>query len=322
MADPRARSIRAAEVTTRELKKLFAKLGTKEHPRGQILAAYRNAHRGLRSALKQNVNNALFGTTEVLSGLRRDVRGTMREALEDSVALGLSQAEVEALAWGLERAGTPPNVSVVEAAWIAGVDTQINASLAVVAAGGDTSLIVGDDARAGILRPDSIIGEGARWLATTAVLAHTLSLKQSAQASGTEWGKQAVPAIDKNTTDCCLRVAGQVVPFKGKFALSGTPRFADKMDWSPFHWYCRTSIVMVPLSQADDDMTRRLLTTARREIGQRDEARQRALELMERLGKLGAAPDGRRRGDDNKEIIRLRRELVKAKVRAHYYQEE
>jgi hypothetical protein len=115
-----------------------------------------------------------------------------------------------------------------------------------------------------------------------------------------------------------LQAAGQVVPFDKKFKLSGTPRFADEMEWSPFHLYCRTSIVMVPLAQAYDDLTGRIRRDARREMASRNQARDRAMSLMEQLGKLGTVPDGRRRGDDSAEVKRLRKALIKAKARAHY----
>lgn len=55
--------------------------------------------------------------------------------------------------------------------------------------------------------------------------------------------KQAVAAIDENTTDCCLRVHGQVQPVSKPYVLTGTPRFADKMMYPGFHWNCRTSSV-------------------------------------------------------------------------------
>lgn len=61
------------------------------------------------------------------------------------------------------------------------------------------------------------------------------------QVTETVYMKQAVAAIDERTTDCCLRVHGQVQPLNKPFILHGTPRFADKIDNPPFHWYCRTS---------------------------------------------------------------------------------
>ncbi len=56
--------------------------------------------------------------------------------------------------------------------------------------------------------------------------------------------KQALAAIGKGTTDCCLRVHGQIQPVESPFELIGEPRFADRLMTSPFHWNCRTGIVM------------------------------------------------------------------------------
>lgn len=56
-------------------------------------------------------------------------------------------------------------------------------------------------------------------------------------------GKQAVATLDGKTTDTCLRVHGQIQPIDKPFILTGTPRFSDEMQHSPFHWRCRTGIV-------------------------------------------------------------------------------
>lgn len=62
--------------------------------------------------------------------------------------------------------------------------------------------------------------------------------------AGFEWGKQAVAAVDERTTDCCLRAHGQIKPLDEDFVLVGTPRFADTVDWTPFHWNCRSSVTL------------------------------------------------------------------------------
>lgn len=52
--------------------------------------------------------------------------------------------------------------------------------------------------------------------------------------------KQAVATLDDRTTDCCLRVHGQIQPMDEPFQLTGTPRYADEIQDPPFHWYCRS----------------------------------------------------------------------------------
>ncbi len=55
--------------------------------------------------------------------------------------------------------------------------------------------------------------------------------------------KQAVAAIDDRTTECCLRVHGQIQDLDKPYKLTGTPRFQDEMMFPAFHWSCRTSSV-------------------------------------------------------------------------------
>ena len=55
--------------------------------------------------------------------------------------------------------------------------------------------------------------------------------------------KQAVAAISGETTDCCLRVHGQIQPLDRPYQLTGEPRFADEMMYPAFHWNCRTCSV-------------------------------------------------------------------------------
>lgn len=56
--------------------------------------------------------------------------------------------------------------------------------------------------------------------------------------------KQAVAAIQDNTTVTCLRVHGQIRDVDQPFTLTGEPRFAREMQHPAFHWNCRTSEVM------------------------------------------------------------------------------
>ncbi len=64
------------------------------------------------------------------------------------------------------------------------------------------------------------------------------------RATGQTWERQAIAAIDERTTDCCLRVHGQVQDLDTSFDLTGTPRFADRVKNPPFHWFCRTSTAL------------------------------------------------------------------------------
>jgi hypothetical protein len=59
-----------------------------------------------------------------------------------------------------------------------------------------------------------------------------------------EMQKQAVAVVQPGvTTECCLRVHGQIQPIDQPYRLTGQPRFADEMMFPAFHWRCRSSSV-------------------------------------------------------------------------------
>lgn len=90
------------------------------------------------------------------------------------------------------------------------------------------------------------------------------------QQSGVRYWKQAIAAIDERTTDCCLRVHGQVQPLDKPFELSGTPRFADKVQNPPFHWYCRTATALYrPEIEQTGLTTAEMVSAARAELAAR-----------------------------------------------------
>lgn len=77
------------------------------------------------------------------------------------------------------------------------------------------------------------------WGSGSNVLAHLYGMIED--NTDQAFMRQAISAVDEVTTDCCLNVHGQIVGFKEKFHLVGTPRFRDRMKNPPFHDYCRTA---------------------------------------------------------------------------------
>lgn len=96
------------------------------------------------------------------------------------------------------------------------------------------------------------------------------------QRNGIKYKRQAIAAIDERTTDCCLRVHGQITGTKQPFKLEGTPRFADEVMSPPFHWYCRTSTALY-LPEFDE-------FAIGPTTGQMEEAARLELEAREREG--------------------------------------
>lgn len=319
-------SIQAALRTNHELGKLFAKLGTAEHPRGKVLMAYRNARRAMRDVLRQRAPaialgawlGARLGAQEIMTGLKDSVRMIADTTLAAAVELGWEQAQVEAKVWELEPLMPFVDIVSMTDAWVGMVEQQERGILATLATGADPALILGSDVTVGLLRPDTVAREGAHWLAVAAGLALLGALQPAMQASGLAWGKQASAAIDARTTECCLRVHGQVVPENKPFHTTGSPAFAEWQDWPDFHWNCRTSGTLVPLDEADDDLTEMLLAQSAGEQEKRRDARLRITEIQGALVSKNTIPDARRRADDTKAITKLRKELLALRQRGGY----
>ena len=263
----RTTAVKSAERSVRQLGKLFAGLGTKEHPRGKILAAYRQAHRALRDVLRREAYAEL---REVMAFLEADVSSAARAALEMAVALGQATAGKQLGAYGVDAVEPEdPGVSLMHDAWMNLVRDQATRSQALLMGGGDPVLIIGDESRQGIVRPGTVIGEGTRWLAMAAALTWAGVVSRSADRARVTFLRQAVAAIDEKTTDCCLSVHGQVVGMEERFHLTGTPRFADYMKDPPFHYNCRTSQVLIKEEEKDDELTQAMHEAASLEESRR-----------------------------------------------------
>lgn len=263
MATDHERAAILAVRTSAELKRLFGRLGTKEHPRGRIPSAYRAARR----SLKGNTGDRLTVAFTLLD-LRRSIEAAVVQILSDAAAAGRFQAQREADIYGLPVVNTPINVDDGTAAILAQYDSQAAAVRGLLAIGQGESVILGDSGRVGVLTPAPVIRESARWTTGAAIGGYNSTITLSLQRANVqdEFVKQAIAAIDERTTDCCLRVHGQTVPIDGDFTLTGTPRYADKMKGPGFHWYCRTAIAMVRKADANGDFTQRMQDAARAEL--------------------------------------------------------
>lgn len=265
MASQHEQAVKNALRTSDMLADLFARLGTAQHPRGRILSAYRQARRAMKGVDDPAVVN------EILAELRIAIQTIAQTTLWEAAAGGSQQAERQVALYGLPvvlAAYTPR--SELDA-WLAGYDAQRAAILSVAFGAGDMNLVLGDGTRVGLLSPAPVIRDGAKWLAAAAaagVMTSVLASLNRADAQ-VEYGKQAVAAIDERTTDCCLRVNGQVQPMGEPFKLTGFPRYADELQQPGFHWYCRTGMALVRMAEADDALTRGMRAAAIAEMGAR-----------------------------------------------------
>jgi len=258
-------AVRAALRAGDELKRLIDQLGNQAHPRGRLLSAYRQARRAMRQA--QNLTTVL----DVLRELRATVEDVMRASLASAAQAGLDQARVELAVYGLPNTVARAQPGLPMAAWMAQYDAQASAVQATWMATGDMTQIVGDEEVVGILSPAPVIREGARWLGIALLVAYTGATAEMLERTRRQedFMRQAVAAIDERTTDCCLRVHGQVVGMNQDYHLTGTPRFGEYLRNPPFHWYCRSSTALVRREDANDLLSRQMRQAAADEIGAR-----------------------------------------------------
>lgn len=209
-------------------------------------------------------DEALFTQVDArLAVLRGEVVGRVRTAQERGLTIGqaTAQDELDATARGLD-AGVYFNLAMINFGTIeAGLEEALRALEAQDAALAQTlrsglrlGLIQGesfDDLALRLWGMDASVFSrgvtsallGARRSVITAENgARDVVYRQYAeQIPGLQ--KQAVAAISDKTTDCCLRVHGQVQPLDQPYRLTGEPRFADEMMYPAFHWNCRTASV-------------------------------------------------------------------------------
>jgi hypothetical protein len=266
MANEHARSVKLAGRTTDGLYALFAKLGTAQHPRGAVLSAYRQARR----ALKGNVDQQAV-VEEILFDLQTAVSNAARNVYQEAVTLGEEQAMRELATYGLPFAEANLALEVENAlrATISALDIQINNARLLI---GDEAMLIGDANRVGLLSPAPVIRDAARSTTRLTVEAHKQTTEQGIIQGGAVgvFLRQAIAALDERTTETCLRVHGQTTSIDGDFKLVGTPRFANRLHSSPFHFFCRTTIALVLKKQAEDELTRNMRAAAQAELAARE----------------------------------------------------
>jgi hypothetical protein len=259
---------------------LFERLGGQRFPRGVVWAAYVRAMRQLRDILANGGTGPAWRSVQVaqagqvLRQLRLDVASGVEPVLQDAGLLGAQEALVQLQAYGV---ATPERVwpAMNEAqeglrAMLATVDGQIAAAQALLVTGAQGEMITGTEERQGPLSAAAVIALGTLWIGAAALAGWDWAVGVVGGPGREIWLKQAIAAIDERTTECCLRVHGQVVPLDGEFHLTGRPRFADYKAAPPFHWRCRTATALVRPVDAGDGLTQGMLSAALAELMARD----------------------------------------------------
>jgi hypothetical protein len=247
---------------------LIGRLGTTQHPNSKTMVAYRNANRALTDVV--NKGGSLGAAKEVTAQLRTNVRDGIKPVLKDAVGEGYRNAVKQLQLYELESPEMPELTLVLNSAYgvmDATLQKQEAALTTMLLTGTDESLILGDDSRAGVLRATEVILAAAFWVAALWWKSFDETVGQAPGVGG-QFSKQAVAALDRRTTECCLRVHGQIQPLNSPFHLTGSPAYTDYLDWPPFHAWCRTSGVLYK-PEFDDGLTQRMTDSAQTVLDER-----------------------------------------------------
>lgn len=201
--------------------------------------------------LSRNVQTAAAATSR---DVRRHVVNYTRKNVELAKRAGLTDsADIAPILNAGSRIAQDGELSYMTntSAWVSQLETSIqtqSARLRISNASRDEQIdrLLSEnlaDGRASVWLANSNRATGEEvdnmWLYGIGLLGAYLSTFNEQQEA--TYQKQAIATIDERTTDCCLRVHGQVQPLNEPFHLTGTPRYADEVQNPPFHWYCRTS---------------------------------------------------------------------------------
>lgn len=272
MSAAHERTVAAALDANEEMLRLFRLIGSADDPDGRILAAYRDARMVLDNPAALE-NRALVAN--VLARLRREIEAEAGSLIDAGLDLGAAQARTQLRAYGLPAGQAPralrDEIRDALAGAVAGLVVVQTARVAAAAlSGAAPEELVGDGTRMGILSPGEVMITARDSIARASYGAYDYAVAETTQASGERWFKQVVAAIDERTTDCCLQLHGVAVPMDEDFEVEGEPRYADTQAGPPFHWNCRSALALVTEADVADELTGRMQSAARAEIGSRE----------------------------------------------------
>jgi hypothetical protein len=268
MANPLVRAHAQASLDTQRLGVLFSRLGNRQNYSSPILEAYKTANYALREIVKNG--GKAQDVKAVFTSIRAQIKPHIMGNLEQARADGAGSAYKQLSYYGYQPRSLKPDMAQTRTIYKV-VDAKLNgqetALTALLLGGADQGMVLGDQSRQGVLRPFEVITTAVFWLAW--IYWEGFSSQASLSRTSVQFGKQVVAALDHRTTDCCLRAHGQVVDLERKFKLTGTPRFADELEWTPFHHFCRSSVVLY-LPGYDDGLTGRMRESAQKVIEERE----------------------------------------------------
>jgi hypothetical protein len=252
--EPYLKAIDLAVEANHKQEQMFKELGGKDNPGGSVTSTYRTANLALTTALAlDSVDARRQAAGEIVSVLRYSVVNTAGLRFEESFAYGIGEADKQLEAYRLKQPGaTTQHMREVEERIIVGalddirsrIEQQAQSLNAMMLLGAEEEQITGGQDRVGILRDSAIIPAMTFYMASLIWTSFELQALRSQSIAERTYQKQAIAVLDRRTTECCLKVHGQIQRFTSDFTTLGSPAYADRQDWPPFHPRCRTSIAL------------------------------------------------------------------------------
>lgn len=264
-------AIMAAVDANAEIKKLADNIYNQDNQKLALAATYRTARLAVEMALQGN--DKLRVIREIMADMKTSLSRSITTDLRAAQQAGLENAARQLNGYGIKVTDAvvleTEIADVLEkavGAVMASLDSQQATIEAILMAGLEESLILGGETQQGLLKPKPVADAGAFW--ATALFHDAFGYSTAVHGKSMNFRKQAIAALDLRTTDCCLRVHGQIREMDNDFKLTGTPRFADEMAWSPFHHRCRTSIALYHAA-FDGGFTQKMVNSAKRILRER-----------------------------------------------------
>ena len=241
--------LRAVETKRRELRRVWLDILTREGVSRTAVGQMQAEVQALRNAI------ATLGR-EAGKDIRRTVGNYTRKQVDMAKRAGLDVIEpvqLEVANTQVQREGEEAFLTS-SPVWLDTLESNLDVAAARLRlAGADEAAILArlvadgvGDGRASLWQSSGNASqtEEARdvWTYASGLIAAYLATMN--QQTTAEYKKQAIATIDERTTNCCLKVHGQIQPLDKPFRLTGTPRFGDYIQDPPFHWYCRTTEVL------------------------------------------------------------------------------
>ncbi len=247
MENPLSEAIQSGIEANLEIGASFERIGNGGFPNGFVEVAYRDANEQIAKALREGAG--LAAILAILASMRARVLAEARAELYQMIEFGMQEANRQLGFYGEGLIDINPLdlSSEVEEA-IAALDASLSAQVALVQAlyltDAENELIVGDDGTGGAVRPADIAALLALFVTSLLWAGFDWVMNAAGVLRGNRYKKIAIAIIDDRTTQTCRRVHGQVRNIDQPFHLTGSPRYADYMDYPAFHRWCRTSVAL------------------------------------------------------------------------------